>query len=465
MANIELNTQESCYDIAIIGGGPGGYVAAIRAAQLGATVVLFEKDTIGGVCLNRGCIPTKTLLKSVKTLGQIRKSEKLGIKGVSIEQLYIDLPTVQKRKQEIINKLTAGVGGLLKANKVTVIKGEARISDVGEVTCNDSKYLTKSIIIATGSSVKKIPIKGIESKNVITSNEALSLTEVPERITILGGGVIGVEFAQIFNSMGSKVTIVEMMDQLLPTIDQDIVSEITKDMKEKGIEVFTGAKAKLIRDNSIVFEQKTKETEIPSDKILLAVGRVPNIEGIPVDMLGIKSEKGAIVTDDKMETNIKGIYAIGDINGKWMLAHKASAEGIVAVSNIMGIEQKMDYRYIPQCLYTIPEVASVGLTEKEARIKYKEINVSKFPYIANGKSLIEDETKGFVKVITDKKHKEILGVHIYGYAATDLIAESVLALNLECTADELAKCIYPHPTISETLSEAFHEADFKAIHY
>lgn len=453
------------YDIAVIGGGPGGYVAAIKAAQLGAKVVLFEKDTLGGVCLNRGCIPTKTLLKTAKEQKKIKRAADYAIEGVEPGKITVNMVKLQQRKKGVVTQLTSGVGGLLKANGVVVVKGEALMSEPGVIQVGESAYRANQVIISTGSVPRLIPIPGIDSPSVITSDEALMTEKIPSRILILGGGVIGVEFALIFHELGAKVAVVEMLDRLLPTVDEEIAAEITKIMQSSGIEIYTGSKAKAITGNSLIFEKDGNDYELQGEKILVAVGRAPSYEGIDVNKLGVRTEKGAIVTDDALRTNVPGIYALGDVNGKLMLAHKASAEGIVAVENIMGKAAKMDYRVIPQCVYSFPEIASVGLTEKEAREKYGEIKVGKFPFAANGKALIEDETKGFVKVIADKQYKEILGVHIIGPAATDLISEAVVAMKLECTADELAECIHPHPTIAEALMEAFHDTAHKAVHF
>jgi len=464
-AGIDPKESRDVFDIAIIGGGPGGYVAAIKAAQLGAKVVVFEKDSLGGVCLNRGCIPTKALLKSVKALKMIKKSAAFAIEGIDPQNIKVNVSKLQERKKGIVTQLTTGVAGLLRVDGVKVVKGNAQMDTAGIIEVDGTTYQAKNVIIATGSKPRLIPIPGIGSPCVITSNKALSIKDIPSQIVILGGGVIGVEFALIFHELGAQVAIVEMMDRILPTIDEELALEMSNVMQKSGIKIYTGSKATEIKQNSLIFEKDGEKLEIQGEKVLVSVGRTPTYEGINVEKLGINTEKGAIITDETLRTNIPNIYAIGDVNGKWMLAHKASAEGIVAVENILGRLAKMDYKVIPQCVYSFPEIASVGLTESEARKKYNnKIKVGKFPFMANGKALIEDETTGFIKVIADEKYMEILGVHIIGPVATDMISEAALAMKLECTADELAEVIHPHPTISESMLEAFHATVHKAIH-
>jgi dihydrolipoamide dehydrogenase len=465
MLSTPVKSSDADYDISVIGGGPGGYVAAIKASQLGARVVLFEKDALGGVCLNRGCIPTKTLLKSVKALKQLKKFQGFAIDGIDHQNAKVNFSKLNKRKEDVIRHLTTGVAGLLKANGVTVVNGNAQMNEQGIVEANGLTYRAKNVIIATGSKPKLIPIPGIDSPYVITSEQALFLEKVPEQVVILGGGVIGIEFAFIFRELGAEVAVVEMMDRILPAIDEEVALVISNVMKSSGINIYTSSKAKAIKGNTLVFEKDGKEYELNGDKILVSVGKAPCFDGIDVDKLGIKTEKGAIVTDASLRTSVPGIYAIGDVNGKHMLAHTASAEGIIAVKNILGKQSRMDYSTVPQCVYSLPEIASVGLTERQARKLHGNIIVAKFPFSANGKALIEDETTGFVKVIASERYKEILGVHIVGPDAPNMISEAVLAMKLECTADELSEIIHPHPAISECLQEAFYAAAFKPIHY
>jgi len=367
-----------------------------------------------------------------------------------------------------VERLTMGVATLLQAHGVDVIHGSAVMEDKpGLIRVQDKIYQACNVIIATGSKPKLIPLPGLDSAAVITSDELLSLEAVPSSLIILGGGVIGVEFAFIFRELGAEVTIIEMEERLLPNMDEEISRQAARVLKGNGIQINTSTKALEIRGNTLFVEKNGSDniTEITAEKILLAVGRAPSYKGIDVQRLGIKTAKGAIITDEFLRTNIPQIYAVGDVNGKFMLAHKAFAEGIVAVENIMGNTKKINYEAIPQCVYSFPEMASVGLTEKEAQDRYGAIKVGKFPLAANGKAQLEGETRGFVKVIVAEESGKILGVHIIGASATELIAEAVTAIQLDATVEELINCIHPHPTISESIWEAYHDADHEALHY
>ncbi|KJS86606.1 MAG: hypothetical protein JM58_06535 [Peptococcaceae bacterium BICA1-8] len=452
------------FDVVVLGGGPGGYVAAIKAAQLGMKVLICEQEHLGGVCLNKGCIPTKTLLKSIKIYKDIKNAAKFGIEGVNTEVLKLNLALVQQRKRQVVEQLVRGVHGLLKGNKVHIVFGSGEIINNNQIKVNGSDYKVKNIIIATGSVPILPPIPGIGGPNVITSNEGLDLEEFPESMAIIGGGVIGVEFAQIFAEAGVRVSIFEMQPYILPTVDEEVGQILRNELEKKGVKIFVNAKVKEILANEIIAEINGNESKFPVQQILVAVGRKPSLTGVNPDVLGLHTERGAIVTDKTMATNLSHIYAIGDVNGKSMLAHTASMEGIIAVENIAGHNSKMDYKVIPQCIYSFPEVSSVGMSEAEARDKYGDILVKKFHFRGNGKALIEDQQIGFVKVVAESKYKEILGVHIVGPQATELIAEAVVAMNLEATAEELAQCIHPHPTVSESMQEAFHSVVDKAIH-
>ncbi len=471
--------NELIYDIGIIGGGLGGYTAAIRAAQLGAKVVLFEKEVLGGTCLNRGCIPTKTFLKSVKALKELKKLKELAITGVELAEAQIDLVKLQQRKKRVVSRLTTGVDSLLKAQGVEVVSGEAVMEEqLGLIKVKgrgqghviepqqQQTYQARHVIIATGSKPRLLPIPGIDSLYVLTSDEILGLEKVPSSLVILGGGVIGLEFALIFRELGADVTIVEMEERLLPAFDEEIAAEAARMLKSSGITLHTGARAREIRGETLVFEKEGETQEITGEKILVAVGRVPSFEGIDVQRLGLKTERGALVTDEFLRTNLPNVYAIGDANGKYMLAHKAAAEGLLAVENILGTPQKMDYTVIPQCIYSFPEIACVGLSEKQARAKYAEgeLKIGKFPLAANGKAQVEGETRGFVKIIAERNSQRILGVHVFGIVATELIAEAVTAIKLGARAEELGQCIHPHPTISEAVQEAYQEVGHGAIH-
>ncbi len=449
------------YDVIIVGGGPGGYVAAIKAAQLGGKVLLVEKENVGGVCLNKGCIPTKTLLKSSGFYKSVKAAEKL---GVSVGNVSFDFKKMMQRKQEVVKTLVTGVKGLLKANGVEVVQGVGKLIDPSTVKVGDTTYKAKNIILATGSRPFMPGIKGIEEPCVMDSDAFLSMDALPPSVVIIGGGVIGTEFAILLGELGCKVTILEMMDSILFMADSDVIKEAEKILQSSNVSVITSAKVTEIAGNRVVYEKDGATGSVEGEKILVSVGRVPNTDWEELDKLGINHDRGRIKTDEKMQTNVRGIYAIGDVNGKYMLAHVASEEGSVAVENIFGHEASMSYASIPQCIYSHPEIAWVGMTEKEACEKGHDIKVGKFPITANGKSLAEGELSGFVKVIADKKYGEILGVHMVCSHATDMIAEAALAKNLEATAAEVAATIHPHPTVSEALMEAVQAAMGKAIH-
>ena len=457
-------------EVVIIGGGLGGYVAAIKAAQLGLKVVLVEKDKLGGVCLNWGCIPTKALVSTAELLNNLQRA---GEFGIQVKDYSFDFPAIMKRKDMITKRLSSGVEQLLKANRVRVIKGEGQIIKPGTVEITDAAgekemIKSKNIIIATGSSVMKLPIPGIDNEGVITSDGALSLSELPSRMLIIGGGVVGIEFAGIFKALGVEVTVVEMLPRILLPIDEEIAVRLTQLLKRKGIEILTDSKVKEIKKNrqnlEVLISTADGEKKLEVEKVLLAAGRVPELGNIDVQRLGIELDKGAIKVDEKMRTNIPGIYAVGDVVGKIMLAHVASREGIVAVENISGKEVLIDYKVVPNCLFSMPEVASVGLTEEEARKENHNIKVSKFPFIANGKALSMGETEGMVKIIADADTSELLGFHILGAHASDLIAEGTLALSMEATAFEIVNTIHAHPTLSEAIAEAAEGITGKPIH-
>ncbi|MBE3127513.1 MAG: dihydrolipoyl dehydrogenase [Candidatus Atribacteria bacterium] len=457
-------------DVAIIGGGPGGYVAAIKAAHLGLKVVLVEKDKLGGVCLNWGCIPTKALVSTAELLNHLQRA---GEFGIQVKDYSFDFPAIMKRKDMITQRLSSGVGQLMKANQVRVIRGEGQIIEPGTVeiigTAGEKEIIkTKNIIIATGSKVMRLPIPGIDNEGVITSDEALSLSELPSRMLIIGGGVVGVEFAGIFKALGVEVTVVEMLPRILLPIDEEIARRLTQLLKRKGIEILTDSKVKEIKKShqnlEVLISTTDGEKKIETEKVLLAAGRVPELGNIDVQRLGIELDKGAIKVDEKMRTNIPGIYAVGDVVGKIMLAHVASREGIVAVENISGKEVLMDYKVVPNCVFSMPEVASVGLTEEEARKENNNIKVSKFPFTANGKALAMGEAEGLVKIIADADTSELLGFHILGAHASDLITEGTLALSMEATAFEIVNTIHAHPTLAEAIAEAAEGIIGKPIH-
>ncbi|MBN7773114.1 dihydrolipoyl dehydrogenase [Clostridium aminobutyricum] len=457
------NTND--YEVLVIGGGPGGYVAAIKAAQMGKKTAIVEKAHFGGTCLNVGCIPTKALLRSAEALNEVKESATFGVTGVDIANAKLDLKRVQERKKQVITQLVGGVQGLLKGNGVTLINGEGNLIDKNTLEAAGKKYTADYIIIATGSDVKNLPITISPKRQVLTSKEMLELSETPKTMTIIGGGVIGIEFAYFLASIGTKVTVIEFLDRILPMVDEEITAQVAANLVKMGITIHTGAKVTEITDQSVRFEKAGEVQEVEAEKVLMAVGRAPRLDGIPCEALGIKTERGAIVTDECLKTSVSNIYAIGDVNGKAMLAHTASMEGIVAVENICGHKSAMDYGKIPSAIYVQPEIASVGLTEAEAKAKYGQVKVGKFPLLANGKAKVAGEERGLVKVILEPKYGEIVGVHMYCIHATDMISEAVVAMKLEGTAEEVANAIHPHPTVSEVMHEAMHAATGKAIHF
>ncbi len=454
--------------IIIIGAGVGGYVAAIRAAQLGAQVTLIERDVLGGTCLNRGCIPTKALLQSAEVLSLAKGSKKFGI---NIEQASLDFPAAMKWKDAAVKRLVDGVGSLMRKNKIKVIKGNATITDPNTVRVAETKEQIKgdNILIATGSKPARVPIKGIDSPGVITSDEALALKELPKSMLIIGGGVVGLEFAQILSRMGTKVTVVEMMPQVLPNEDAEIAGMLEQALKLEGIEVFTGATVTAIsgtpQGSKVSFAKGGAVEERTVEKVLVAVGRAPVTDGLGIEKLGIAAEKGRIVVNERLETSVPGIYAVGDVVGRLMLAHLAMEEGKCAVERIMGLESRVNYGVVPRCVYTTPEVASVGLTEAEAKKRNQNVKVGRFPLVASGRAVTLDATKGVIKYVVDARYGEILGVHILGPQASELISEAVFAMHMESTYQDIAGCIHAHPTLSEAMMEGALAVDGKTINF
>ncbi len=446
------------YDTIIIGSGPGGYVAAIKGAQLGLSVAIVEKNDLGGICLNHGCIPTKTLLKSAKVYQEVLKASSYGVK-IDKSSVSVDWPKMLKRKNLAVKRLTTGVKGLLQKNGVDIIQGAADAIDNNSVVVLGKTYKTKSIIIATGASPFIPPIhgikEGIKNNTVVTYKEILNIKEVPKNLVVLGGGVIGVEFATLFNAVGSKVTIIEK-DMILQTVDSEIRDTFRKLLKKQGIKVLENTELIKITDNKAVINSE----EIDFDTLLFSIGTKPNLVG--TEKLNLETYGGGIVTNDSLETNIKNVYAIGDVNGRTNLAHVSSAEGEIAIENIAGLNKKMNYNRVPSGIYGFPEIAYVGLTEDE--LPNDNFIISKFPLAANGRALAEGATDGFIKIIADKEYGELVGVHIIGASATELIAGIVSTMELEGTIYELAKTIHPHPTISEIIMEAAKGAIDKPIH-
>ena len=458
--------QEGKMKLTIIGGGVGGYPAAIRAARMGAEVTIIENDALGGTCLNWGCIPTKALLHSASIVATIKHSEAFGIRNKGYE---IDFSAVMKRKNAVVSQLCNGVKSLLTAKKVKIVKGTAEFVDSKTVQIVETgeKIVADKILIASGSKAGKIPIEGLDSPDVMDSNQVLTMVSLPKSVIIIGGGVIGVEFAQFLKGMGVEVTILELMPNLIPGLDREIAVALEKTVVASGVKVITRAAVKGIGGKAgqkkVRYAIEDKEAECTAEKIIMAVGRKPDFSSLKVDKVGIACERGAIVVNERMETNVPGIYAAGDVIGGVMLAHVASAEGECAVKNALGHGETMSYRAIPSCIYTTPEVASVGLTEEQAKKTY-DIHIGRFPLRGNGKALILNETEGMVKIIADKKYGEVLGVHILGPHATDMISEAVLGMTMEMTVEELAHAIHPHPTVSESIMEAALTIAGGAIH-
>ena len=452
------------FDITVLGGGPGGYVAAIKAAQMGKSVLLIEKEVVGGICLNHGCIPTKALLKNAKVYKQLLHAKDYGI--IIDGSMSYDWSLMMKRKNLVVKRLTTGVSGLLKKNGVTVVSGFGKVLSPNKIEVDGEIYETKDLIIATGASPIIPPIPGLkdayENKIAVTSRELLAIDDAPKSLVVIGGGVIGVEFATIFSSLGSKVTIIEKMDGILPMMDDDIRDTYAKILKREGIDIFTSAEVVKVHGTQVTYKLDGNEVMVQADKVLVSVGMKPNLSGL--EALNLKMNRNAIETNEKLETSIKHVYAIGDVNGKYMLAHVASAEGLIAVENILGNERIMHYDRVPNAVYGSPEIASIGLTEKEVKEKGLHYKVSTFPLQASGKALADNEKDGFIKIIVNEQYKEILGAHILAYNASDLIAEIGVTIELEGTAYELAHTIHPHPTLSEIVMEAAHGAIDKPIH-
>ncbi|MCI8690188.1 MAG: dihydrolipoyl dehydrogenase [Oscillibacter sp.] len=460
--------------VIVIGGGPGGYVAAIRAAQLGAKVTVVEKQYLGGTCLNVGCIPTKCLLHSAELVEDI-KNQGREI-GVEVEGVKVNFPQVIAHKNEISKKLTSGVAGLLKMNKVKKVDGEASFTAPGKLSVKKADGTTEAmtadaVIIATGSINAIPPIPGIqENPNCIDSTGALSLEALPKSMVVIGGGVIGLELACAYAAFGTKITVVEAMDHMLPMLDGDLTKIGVAHMKKMGMEFHLECPVQSVETSpagaKVVCKNKAGETvSFEAEKVLVAIGRKANTASLNLDAGGLKNDRGRILVNDRMETNVPGVYAIGDcVFGKAQLAHTASAMGEVAAENIMGIPAEYDEKTNPTCVYIEPEAASVGLTEEQCKAKGISYKVGKFPMSANGKALILNGGEGLVKIIAGTEFGEILGMHIIGPRATDLIAEGALAIGEEMTLDEIISTIHSHPTVTETMREAALQAEKRAIH-
>lgn len=462
------------FDVIVIGSGPGGYVAAIRASQLGMNVAVVEKENLGGICLNWGCIPTKALLKSAQVFNYINHAEDYGI---TVAKPKANFDAMIKRSRGVADGMSKGIQFLMKKNKITVLNGEGKLARGKKVIVTDSagskkEYSATNIILATGARSKELPNIKIDNKQVIGYRKAMSLETQPKSMVVIGAGAIGVEFAYFYNSIGTKVTVVEYLDQgLLPREDKDVSKELTKIFKKQGIEVMASAAVQEVKKSgkglkvSVKNNKDGKVETLDCDVVLSAVGIVPNTENIGLESLGIKTDRGFIVVDEYYKTSAAGVYAIGDVTPSPALAHVASAEAIICVEKIAGMTpHAIDYNNIPSCTYCTPEVASVGYTEAAAKEAGYEIKMGKFPFSASGKASASGAKEGFVKVIYDAKYGELLGAHLIGSNVTEMIAEIVAARHLETTGHALLNAVHPHPTMSEAVKDATEDAYDEAIH-
>jgi len=459
------------YDVAIIGGGPGGYVAAIRAAQLGLTPVLIEREHLGGICLNWGCIPTKALLRSAEILTTINHADSFGI---NVDKVSFDFDKIIKRSRDVSKKLTQGVGYLMKKNKIDVIEGEAKLKDQKSVSVTtkdgEQTVTAKNIIIATGARARHLPGLEPDGKFIWTYKEALAPDTMPKKLCVIGSGAIGVEFANFFNALGADVTIVELADRIVPAEDAEISTIAQKSFKAAGMKILTNSSVKKTTPGKdqieLTIEDKNGKSKTEKfDRVIAAIGITPNVENLGTDALGLELERGFIKTDGFGHTNVKNIYAIGDVTNPPWLAHKASHEAVIAIETIAGNKvSPLNAKLIPGCTYTSPQIASVGLTEQQAKDAGYALKIGKFPFQANGKALALGEPDGMIKTIFDKKTGELLGAHMIGCEVTELIQGYAVAMGLESTEHELMETIFPHPTLSEMMHESVLDAYGQALH-
>ncbi|WP_019228876.1 dihydrolipoyl dehydrogenase [Sedimentibacter sp. B4] len=460
-------------DVAIVGGGPGGYVAAIRAAQGGKKVIIIEENRLGGTCLNHGCIPTKALVSSVETLEKIRRSESFGIE---VGEVKFSLDKIMNRKNEVVNTLVSGIEHLMNVHEIEYLSGKAEVKDSETLTVKnksiDATIKFQKLIIATGSKTAILPIEGADSEDILTSQDLLEMTEVPSSLTIIGGGVIGMEFAFIYNALGTKVNVVEFFPQILNNMDGDVAEVIRTSAIEKGINIYESAKASAIKsalDGTKIVEinENNESKYLISEKVAMAVGRKANLESLDLEILGVElnERRNGIMVDSHMRTSNSNVYAIGDITNKIQLAHIASHQGIVAADNINGIENEMCYDLIPSAIFTMPEVAHVGLNEKDADTQNIDYMTGKFPLMANGKAQAMGETEGFVKLIANRETRKIIGGTIVGVHATDMLSTISNIITSGLTIDKAAHVIYAHPTTAESIHEALLNIDGRGIHF
>ena len=462
-------------DLCVIGAGPGGYVAAIKAAQLGLKTAVVERDVVGGVCLNRGCIPTKAMLRSANLLETFNNSAQF---GVLADNVRYDYAQVLAFRDKVVRGLTGGVSALLQSQGVEVVAGSAQLLGPGRVQVSGEaggQIQARAVMLATGSAPARLPIPGGDRSGVIDSDGALALREVPERMLIIGAGAVGCEWANVFHAFGTKVTLVELLPSVLPVEDEEIGRLLGRSFSRRGIDVRTGARVERIDEGEngallcTVTGGDGQQEQIAADRVLVAVGRRPVTDGLGLEEAGVKTERGWVVIDDHLRTNLPNVSAIGDVitmgGPHYQLAHVSSMEGVLLAERIAGQQVvPINYDHVPRCTYCDPEIGSVGLTETQAKAKGYDVRTGSFPFKALGRARMAGETEGFVKIVADKKYDEVLGVHIIGPRATELVAEAVLALRLECTVEELVKTIHAHPTMSEAVGEAAHAAHGAAIH-
>lgn len=453
------------YDVVIVGAGPGGYVAGIRAGQLGLKTAVVEKGDVGGVCLNWGCIPTKALLKNAELVNLLKKDAQTF--GIEFDNLQVKWEPAVQRSRQVVRRLVKGVEFLLKKYKVELVGGEGRLTSANtvEVAPEGRVLETENIIIATGSRARLLPGMEADGRRIIVSRHAVQLADVPRRLLIMGAGAVGVEFGYLYNAYGSQVTIIEMLPRVLPLEDSESSELLAKSFRKSGIEIHTGTRVEdfKVTDGSVqltAVSENNSEVQFEGDQLLVAIGRVPNTEPLGLEEVGVETEKGFVKTNDMRQTNVKHIYAIGDVAGPPMLAHKAMHEGVAVVEHLAGMEAHMvDATYIPNCVYCLPQVASIGMTEEAAREAGYDVQVGKFPFQAIGKALAINEREGFIKLVVDRQYGEILGAHIIGPDATEIIHEIALARAAELTPSEIIATVHAHPT----LHEAVHEVAMAAV--
>lgn len=455
------------YDVAIIGGGPGGYVAGIRAGQLGLKTVLFDKERVGGLCLNWGCIPSKALLRNAEVVKLVRDGAKWGIGGV--EKATFDMAKAYSRSREVVDRLVGGVETLLKDNGVEVVIAKASLKDRNTVSAGGKTYSAKNIIISTGASSRMLPGVTLDGKVVITSREGLAFQAAPERAIIIGAGPVGVEFAELWASYGSKVTIVEMLETLVPLEDPDVGRALKRSFEQRGVQCFVKTKVDGVQVEGdkakVTITNEQGEQTLEADAVLVAIGFIPTTSELNLEAAGVATQRGFITIDDRMQTNVPGIYAIGDVTGKLMLAHVASEQGIIAVETIAGQQMPaLDYVQMPRATFCQPQIGSIGYTEAAAKAAGYDVKTARFPLSANSKAVAYGETEGFIKVVVDVPTGQILGIHMLGHDIVELLGEATMISLLEATTKEVGFAVHTHPTFSEAMKEAALAADGEAIH-